>query len=235
MIRNLFFDLDDTLLDFRAAERNALSQALAAFGIPVTDALLERYAVINAGYWKRLERGEVTRDTLKVLRYRDLFAESGISGISPVDFTHIYEERLGDQPFLLPGAAELLARLHGSYRLFAASNGTGRIQRSRLTGAGISGFFDGLFLSEELGAEKPSPAFFDAAFARFPALLRSETVMIGDSLTSDIAGGIAAGLRTVWFNPCGLPLPPAPLPDAVARSLEEMEAAVGLVGERKRS
>lgn len=232
MIRNLFFDLDDTLLDFRAAERSALSRALSDFGIPVTDRLLTRYAVINAGYWKRLERGEVTRDDLKVLRYRDLFAEAGISGISPADFTHAYEMQLGNQPFLLPGAAALLSQLHGRYRLFAASNGTGRIQRSRLAGAGISHFFDGLFISEELGAEKPTAAFFDAAFAARPDLQRSETVMIGDSLTSDIAGGAAAGLRTIWFNPRGLPTPADLLPDAVVRSPAEVEAVLEEMGRR---
>ena len=94
MIRNLFFDLDDTLLDFRLSERSALTETLVSFGIPVPDALPDRYAAINADYWHRLERGEVTRDTLKVLRFRDLFRVSGITGIDPEAVTHAYEERL---------------------------------------------------------------------------------------------------------------------------------------------
>lgn len=226
MIRNLFFDLDDTLLDFRRAERCAVAETLAAFGIPATDARLDRYAAINADYWHRLERGEVTRDALKVLRFRDLFRESGITGIDPEAVTHAYEERLAAQYFLIPGAHKALAALHGRYRLYAASNGTGHIQRARLIGAGIAPFFDGLFISAEIGAEKPSPAFFDAIFARFPALVRAETVMIGDSLTSDIAGGQAAGLRTVLFDPTGQKSGTGVPPDLRIQTLDELPPAL---------
>ena len=226
MIRNLFFDLDDTLLDFRRAERCAVAATLASFGVPVDDAILDRYAAVNAGYWRRLERHEVTRDELKVFRFRDLFEACGIRGVSPAAVTHAYEEELGNQPYLLPGARELLARLSGHYRLFAASNGTGKIQRARLAGAGIADRFAALFISEEIGAEKPSAAFFDAVFARCPDLRRVETAIIGDSLTSDIAGGRAAGLRTVWFNPHDAENRTGIHPDAVVRSLDELEAGL---------
>lgn len=226
MIRNLFFDLDDTLLDFRRAERCAVAATLASFGVPVDDAILDRYAAVNAGYWRRLERHEVTRDELKVFRFRDLFEACGIRGVSPAAVTHAYEEELGNQPYLLPGARELLARLSGHYRLFAASNGTGKIQRARLAGAGIADCFEALFISEEIGAEKPSTAFFDAVFARCPDLRRGETAIIGDSLTSDIAGGRAAGLRTVWFNPHDAENHTGIHPDAVVRSLDELEAGL---------
>lgn len=226
MIRNLFFDLDDTLLDFRRAERCAVAATLASFGVPVDDAILDRYAAVNAGYWRRLERHEVTRDELKVFRFRDLFEACGIRGVSPAAVTHAYEEELGNQPYLLPGARELLARLSGHYRLFAASNGTGKIQRARLADAGIADRFEALFISEEIGAEKPSAAFFDAVFARCPDLRRGETAIIGDSLTSDIAGGRAAGLRTVWFNPHDAENRTGIHPDAVVRSLDELEAGL---------
>ena len=223
MIRNLFFDLDDTLLDFRRSEHDALKETLLAAGIPVTEALLARYAEINAGYWKRLERREVSRDKLKILRFRDLFAEIGADAADPAAICAAYEMRLGQQHHLIPGAAEALRNLRKDYRLFAASNGTGAVQRSRLAGAGIADLFDGLFISEELGAEKPSAAFFDACFARFPELKRSETAMIGDSLTSDIAGGHAAGLLTVWFNPSHAPNPTPIRPDREVERLCEVE------------
>ena len=226
MIRNLFFDLDDTLLDFRLSERSALTETLVSFGIPVPDALPDRYAAINADYWHRLERGEVTRDALKVLRFRDLFRVSGITGIDPEAVTHAYEERLASRYFLIPDAHKTLAALHGRYRLFAASNGTGHIQRARLAGAGIAPLFDGLFISAEIGAEKPSPAFFDAIFTRFPLLVRTETVMIGDSLTSDIAGGQAAGLRTVLFDQTGQKSGNGIRPDLRIRSLNELPSAL---------
>ncbi|HBF15832.1 MAG TPA: noncanonical pyrimidine nucleotidase, YjjG family [Clostridiales bacterium] len=222
MIRNLFFDLDDTLLDFRKSEHDALAETLRAAGIPVTEALLARYAEINAGYWRRLERREVTRDELKVLRFRDLFVEIGAGGADPTAICAAYEMQLGQQHHLIAGASEALRELHKQYRLFAASNGTGSIQRARLAGAGIADLFDGLFISEELGAEKPSAAFFDACFARFPELKRSETAMIGDSLTSDIAGGQAAGLLTVWFNPTHAPTPTSIRPDREVERLCEV-------------
>ena len=125
MIRNLFFDLDDTLLDFHRSEHDALKETLLAAGIPVTEALLARYAEINAGYWKRLERREVTRDKLKILRFRDLFAEIGADGADPAAICAAYEMRLGQQHHLIPGAAEALRELHKKYRLFAASRNRG--------------------------------------------------------------------------------------------------------------
>lgn len=224
MIRNLFFDLDDTLLDFRKSEHDALAETLRAAGIPVTEALLTRYAEINAGYWKRLERQEVTRDALKVLRFRDLFAEIGTDNPDPAAICAAYECRLGQQHHLIDGASETLRNLCKNYRLFAASNGTGSIQRSRLAGAGIADLFSGLLISEELGASKPAKAFFDACFARFPdlKLKRSETAIIGDSLTSDIAGGHAAGLLTVWFNPARSENRTAIRPDAEITALREL-------------
>lgn len=226
MIRNICFDLDDTLLDFRQAERAALTEVLTDFGISVTDALPARYAAINAGYWKRLERGELTRDDLKQVRFCDLFRESGITDVSPAAVSEAYEARLGRQYFLIPQAKETLEKLRGSYRLFAASNGTGSIQRARLAGAGIDRFFEGIFLSGEIGVQKPSAAFFDCIFLRFPELVRSETVMIGDSLSSDITGGKRAGLRTVLFAPAGQNGSVPVQPDATVRTLPELETVL---------
>lgn len=223
MIRNLFFDLDDTLLDFRQSERTALTETLRHASLPATDTVCRRYSEINAGYWKRLERHEITRDALKIRRFCDLFAEFGIRNADPAAVAADYENRLGRQSFLVTGARETLIRLRQSYRLFAASNGTGAVQRSRLAGAGLADLFESLFLSGELGAEKPSAAFFDACFARFPELKRSETVLIGDSLSSDIAGGHHAGLLTVWFNPSHAENPTAVLPDAEIHALADTE------------
>lgn len=223
MIRNLFFDLDDTLLDFRKSEKTALEETLRHASVPVTDALSRCYSEINAEYWKRLERHEVTRDALKVRRFCDLFAELGIRNVDPAAVAAEYERRLGNQSFLITGARETLSRLRRSYRLFAASNGTGTVQRSRLAGAGLSDLFEFLFLSGELGAEKPSAAFFDACFSRIPELKRSETVIIGDSLTSDIAGGRRAGLLTVWFNPSHTENRTAVTPDAEIHALADTE------------
>lgn len=200
MIKNIFFDLDDTLLDFHQAERVALSKTLLEIGVNPTDCMLARYSEINAAQWRLLEEGKLTRAEVKVGRYRILFQEMGIS-CSPEKATAIYERFLGVGHYFIDGAEQLLTELYGKYSLFLASNGTLSVQKSRIASAGIERFFDAVFISQEIGADKPTAAFFDACFAKIPHLKRSETLIIGDSLTSDIRGGKNAGIVTVWFNP----------------------------------
>ncbi len=201
MIHAIFFDLDDTLLDFRLAERTAVATILSRHGVKVTEEILARYSAINASYWHKLEEKKVTRDELKVFRYRDLIAEFGFSGLSYQELAMEYESTLSEQGQLVAGAKEILTNLHGKYRLYSASNGSVSVQISRLREAKILDCFDKLFLSEELGVEKPSTAFFDKIFSNLPILKREDCVMVGDRLTSDILCGINSGLKTVWFNP----------------------------------
>lgn len=200
MIEFLFLDLDDTILDFQKAERLALAKTLESFGLPPTDTVLARYHEINREHWERLERKELTRQQVLVGRFAALFAEMGLSAQAE-QVARAYEENLSQGHYFLPGAEEALQSLRKKYKLYLASNGTARVQAGRLKSAGIIPYFQEIFVSEEMGYNKPDPAYFDACFARIPGFRKDRAMMVGDSLTSDILGGIQAGIATCWVNP----------------------------------
>ena len=200
MIRNIFIDLDDTILDFHKAERFALSKTLLQIGVEPTEQVLNRYNVINQAHWKRLELGELTREQVLVGRFQVLFDELGID-FPAKEATAIYEKLLEQGGFLMEGAKELLEKLKGRYRIYAVSNGTASVQESRIRLTGIGSYFQGVFVSEHVGYEKPSLAFFAHCYAEIPEFRVEESVIIGDSLTADIKGGVNTGMSTIWFNP----------------------------------
>ena len=198
----LFFDLDDTVFDFKKAEKIALGKTLSAFGIDPTEAVVSRYSAINQGLWERLEKGEITREEVKIGRFALLFEELGFDA-DPRAVTMLYQENLSHGHSYTEGAEETIQDLAKHFILSLVSNGTSSVQRGRLKDASITPCFSHIFLSEELGAEKPSPLFFERAFAAIKGFDREKALIIGDSLTSDILGGINANIKTCWFNPEG--------------------------------
>lgn len=221
MIRNVLFDLDDTLFDFHKAEKIALTKTLVHFGIDPTEETLALYSTINAAHWKRLELGEISREEVKVGRYRELFKTIGVE-CDPVKATAYYESMLAIGHYFMPGAPELLEELYRKYRLYIVSNGTAKVQEGRIGSSGIAKYMDGIFISQILGANKPDKQFFDTCFAEIPDFSLSETVIIGDSLSSDIKGGINAGITTVWFNPKGIENDNDIKPDYTIKELYEV-------------
>ncbi len=221
MIRNVLFDLDDTLFDFHKAEKIALTKTLVHFGIDPTEETLALYSTINAAHWKRLELGEISREEVKVGRYRELFKTIGVE-CDPVKATAYYESMLAIGHYFMPGAPELLEELYRKYRLYIVSNGTAKVQEGRIGSSGIAKYMDGIFISQILGANKPDKQFFDTCFAEIPDFSLSETVIIGDSLSSDIKGGINAGITTVWFNPKGIENDSDIKPDYTIKELSEV-------------
>ena len=221
MIRNVLFDLDDTLFDFHKAEKIALTKTLVHFGIDPTEETLALYSTINAAHWKRLELGEISREEVKVGRYRELFKTIGVE-CDPVKATAYYESMLAIGHYFMPGAPELLEELYGKYRLYIVSNGTAKVQEGRIGSSGIKKYMDGIFISQILGANKPDKQFFDICFAEILDFSLSETVIIGDSLSSDIKGGINAGITTVWFNPKGIENDNDIKPDYTIKELSEV-------------
>lgn len=199
-MKYLLFDLDETLLDFHKAEAWALRQALNSVGITPNDHMVSRYSAINQVQWELLEEGKLTRQQVLVRRFELLFQELGIEASSQ-ETQEYYERMLAKGHDFIPGAPELLKTLYGSYPLYLVSNGTAMVQDCRLLDSGIAHYFQDIFISERIGADKPRKEFFDRCFARIPDFDRTQAMIIGDSLTSDIRGGNNAGIHTCWFNP----------------------------------
>lgn len=198
----VLLDLDDTILDFRKAEAAAIRQAFTELGIDAGEKTVARYSEINKAHWEMLERGELTRAQVLVGRFRALFEELGVP-VPPELAQERYEGYLSVGHYFMPGAEALLETLHGRDRLFILSNGNASVQAGRLASAGISKYFEKIFISENVGFNKPSMQFFEACFREIPGFQRERAIMIGDSLTSDILGGINAGVKTCWYNPKG--------------------------------
>lgn len=211
MIRYVLFDVDDTLLDFGKAEAAAIRKTFERIGIPVTDELIRRYSEINAQQWSRFEKGEITREKLLTERFDILFSELGINVPSEMAQAS-YEYLLGIGHYFVDGAEELLEALKDKYELYIVSNGNASVQDRRLKSAGIIPYFKDIFISERVGFNKPSAEFFEACFERIPGFEKDKAVIVGDRLSSDILGGINAGVKTCWFNPRG----DAPDPDIPA-------------------
>ena len=200
----LLWDVDGTLLDFIAAEKAAVKTLFHEFGLgECSDEMVARYSEINRLYWEALERGELTKPVILVRRFADFFAEYGIDPAIAPQFNELYQVRLGDTVEFCDDSYELLASLRGRIRQYAVSNGTVAAQERKLKNSGLDKLFDGVFLSEQVGYEKPSKRFFDAVFAAIGPVDRGRCLIIGDSLTSDITGGNNAGIKTCWYNPGG--------------------------------
>ena len=200
MMEILLLDLDDTILDFHKAERIALGKTIREFGLEPTEEVLSCYHVINKWHWEQLEKGVMTRAEILVNRFAVLFEKQGIA-VDAAACAKAYEKNLSMGHYFLPGAEETVDSLSKKYRLFLVSNGTASVQKGRMTSANLYRFFEKVFVSQEIGHTKPSKAYFDACFARISDFDPEKAIIVGDSLSSDIQGGINAGIKTVWINP----------------------------------
>ena len=200
MFEILLIDLDDTVLDFQKQEHVAIRKTLKDAGLDPTDAVCARYSQINDWHWKQLEKGVITRDEVLHGRFRMLFSEMGIDA-DPATTALAYMENLGDGHYFLPGAEAAIRSLGQKYRVFLASNGTSSVQRRRIESAGLETMVEGIFISQDVGVNKPAKGYFDYCFAHIPNFDLSKTLMVGDSLSSDILGGQNAGIATCWVAP----------------------------------
>jgi len=201
MIKTIFFDLDDTIFDFHKAEAVAVSKTLAEQGVDNSKQTVARYSEINASMWKRLEKGELSREEVLVKRFEQLFLELGVEDCDAFDTRKKYEKNLSVGHYFVDGAYELLEKLSKKYDLYLVSNGTYKVQEGRLNSSGIKKFFKGIFISEKLGFVKPQKEFFDEVFSKIQNFDKQSAIIVGDSLSSDIKGGNNAGIKTCWFNP----------------------------------
>ncbi len=231
-MKYLLFDLDETIFDFKQAEAAAVKRTLRQLSLPAGDEVARRYSEINKSQWERLERREITREQVLVGRFQILFQELGISA-DPAVAREIYESYLSQGHYFVPGAEELLKELFGRYQLYLVSNGTAKVQEGRLRSAGISPYFQEIFISQEVGYNKPDVRFFDHCFGRIPGFAPREAIIIGDSLTSDMQGGRNAGIATCWFNPEKHPCTMEWQPDYEIHELGELPGLLAHLSEPK--
>ncbi|WP_420644406.1 YjjG family noncanonical pyrimidine nucleotidase [Candidatus Leptofilum sp.] len=198
----LLFDVDNTLLDFDQTEALALEANFTQHGLAFPPEAKKRYHQINKSYWQRLERKEITPETLRTGRFHDLFDELAIR-YDAIVFANTYLANLGQQAPMVDGAMELLTGLNGRFQLGIITNGLADVQHSRLEKSGLKQYFSPIIISQEIGSSKPNPDIFDAAFAQMNQPTKSDVLIIGDSLSSDMVGGINYGIDTCWFNPNG--------------------------------
>jgi YjjG family noncanonical pyrimidine nucleotidase len=221
----LIFDADGTLFDFHLGETTALQKTTRKRDITYSHHLHDAYSAISAVLWKQFELGEISLMHLRVERFERLFTELGID-LEAESFNLDFMEALGQQTQLLPGAEAVVRDLSSRYRLLLATNGIAVVQRPRFARSSIRKYFEDVVISDEIGVAKPQTGFMEEAFSRMGDPPRSEVLMIGDSLSSDIAGGANFGIDTCWFNPNGLALDGSPKPTFEIADLTEIDGIV---------
>ncbi|MEN1938038.1 YjjG family noncanonical pyrimidine nucleotidase [Paenibacillus sp. 102] len=219
--QTLLFDVDDTLLDFKAAERTALHLLFEEQKIPLTDEITAHYKKINQGLWKSFEEGKIDRDGVVNTRFSILFKKYGQEVDGPL-FEQNYRRYLEEGDQLIQGAFELIQDFQNEYDLYIVTNGVSKTQDKRLRNSGLHSFFKDIFVSEDTGHQKPMKEYFDYVFARISNFSVEKGLIIGDSLSADIKGGQLAGLDTCWFNPAKKPNPTGIVPTYEIQSLNEL-------------
>lgn len=209
-------------MDFEYSMRHSLTQCFRSIGRELTEDMIVRYSVINDSFWKRLELGEITKEELLPGRFVALFQEYDIQGVSVEDFRRKYEEGLGEVYRYLDDSLSICRKLRGCVKQYVVTNGIARIQKKKLRLSGLAEVMDGMFISEEIGAPKPDTAFFDYCLANVEEKDRSRILLVGDSLTSDIRGGVQAGIVTCWYRAAGSKNPSDYKPDYEIENLREV-------------
>lgn len=225
----LLLDADGTLYDFEASQAHALERAYRGAGfeasLPYSSEILERYSCVNQSWWRRLERGECTKEELQLGRFREFFSALGLS-FDPAEFNRMYMEELGNGTYLLPHAEEVCRELAQTCALYIVTNGVSRTQRRRIGGSALNGLFREIFVSEDAGVPKPEMGYFEYVFSRLGEVDRKNILLVGDSLSSDMQGAENAGLDSCWVNPKGTPKPEHPHITFTIRELRELPAIV---------
>ncbi|WP_141499993.1 YjjG family noncanonical pyrimidine nucleotidase [Paenibacillus luteus] len=218
----LLFDLDDTLLDFRANESDSLKKLFQQYGYTFSDELFHLYNSVNKQLWGQYENGSITLDIVLNSRFSETMLKLGkvVNGVEWEDF---YRKLLGDgAQILIEGALDVCRQLSESHRLFVITNGITRTQIKRLKQSGLYDFFEEIFDSQSIGYQKPSIEFFDYVMNQIPNSNKQDTLIIGDSLNTDIKGGQLSSIDTCWINRTQQKSPPAVQSTYTISSLTEL-------------
>ena len=218
----ILFDADNTLLDFDAAERKALAETLAQYNIEPSNETVEKYRTINEGLWRQLEKGQIRREKLMNERFTRFLKEIGVSG-SGAEMNRYYLNQLSTHPDLMPGnVLDVLHELAEVATMAIVTNGFDKVQSRRVKESGVAAFMEEVFVSERSESEKPNRKIFDTALRTLGVENRDHVLVVGDSLSSDIQGGINAGLDTCWLNRNHIENPGQVCPTYEIDSLEQL-------------
>ena len=220
MIKIVLIDIDNTLLDFDKCAKDSIKKACEVYSLPFAEEIFSAFIPVNDSLWREIEKGTLTKKRLHEIRFWRVFEAAGVNADGNA-FEKTFREFLETSHEKVDGAEELLSYLSTKYRVYAVSNAAHFEQLTRLERAGLSRYISDCFVSEVLGAEKPSAKFFDACFLRIADAEKENTVVIGDSLSADMIGGKNYGLKTIWFNKKGAPS--SKIPDYTVYSLAEIK------------
>ena len=219
--KKLYFDVDDTLIDFKAAEKVALPALFKEYQMDFTEEVEVYYKTLNRQLWLALERGEITREQLMNRRFGETMRYFGQS-INGREMDERYRELLVDTVVLIEGAEQVLSELSKDYELYIVTNGVLETQLARIRAANITSYFKRIFVSEETGYQKPQIEFFNYVFSNVENFEKPTSLIIGDSITADIMGGFNAGIDTCWFNRYNQTVDVSIQPTYVLRNLHEL-------------
>ena len=221
-VKAVLIDIDNTLLDFGKCSYLAMQKAFSTHGLSFSDSVFTTFTKTNDELWKRIERGEYTRELLHKERWNIILQKLGMS-YDGVKIEKSFLDNLYDCIAYVDGALEIVKYLSGKYYLCTASNAPNDQQYNRLKISGILPYVKKVFTSEAIGVDKPQKEFFDRCFAQMDGFTKEETVMIGDSLTADIHGAKVYGLKTLWFNYNHIQEPSEKFYDAKVENLLEIK------------
>lgn len=198
----VFVDADETLFDFHKGEQESLKNTLLTLGIEWKPQYSEIYSEENQKAWSSYECNEITRDEMKVQRFKTFFERANIAVELPLDEVNdIYISNLSQCGYLFDGALDFLERLTAIAKVYITTNGLAKTQNNRFRVSGLDKAVHGIFISENIGCNKPAKEYFEFIFDRLGITDKSKVVILGDSLTSDMQGGRNAGIKTCLYDP----------------------------------
>ncbi len=219
----VLIDIDNTLIDFNKCASHSIEVIFNKYGLPFSEDTVKTFLTENIKIWQRLENGEITKAYLRENRWNIILGKLSLEGDGKA-FEELFETGIAESAFEVDGATDFLEYLSRKYPLYVVSNGFGKIQKNRLRISGFDKYFKNLFFSEDIGFQKPSKEFFDFCFKELGFPPKNEVILIGDSLSADITGGVNYNIKTVWFNKNNESLPENIKPDYEIRNLYEIKS-----------
>ena len=222
MLTTVLIDVDNTLLDFNECVKEAVKETFREWRLEYSEKVFPVFKEVNDMLWLRIEAGELDRAGLYKIRWQMIFDRLGIDASGPL-FENDFRLTFSESRQAVEGAYDILEYLSSKYTICAASNASAWQQNKRLRNADMMKYISHMFISEEVGAPKPKKKFFDICLERLGNIPKDEVVLIGDSLSADISGGIAYGIKTIWFNYDKAPIPDDLKVDHIVYSLSEIK------------